>query len=182
MTSSEQSAQETATSPEPASSTPRGEAGRQDVPQQAPRHAGEAAYEEGAYQEGAYQDSGAAKGLTILAAVLMMVSGAWMFLEGLAAVIRGSFFVVLPHYIYSISVTGWGWFHLILGVIVAAVGAAVLTGRLWARVIAVAIVAASAVINFLYIPYQPWWSIALIAVDGLIIWALLVQRDEYTYT
>jgi hypothetical protein len=46
----------------------------------------------------------------------------------------------------------------------------------------VAIVAVSAIVNFLYIPYQPVWSIALIAIDGLIIWALLTPRRSDYYT
>ena len=47
----------------------------------------------------------------------MMISGVFGFFEGLAAIIRGSFFVVLPNYAYSLSATGWGWLHLILGVL-----------------------------------------------------------------
>jgi hypothetical protein len=165
MTSSDQSARDTATSTEAGATQP--EAAHQYVPRQAPRHAA---------AEGDTGPSGAATGLTITAGVLMVISGAWNFLEGLAALIKGSFFVVLPNYAYNISITGWGWFHLILGAVVALAGAALFTGRLWARLLGVAIVAVSAIVNFLYIPYQPVWSIALIAIDGLIIWALLASR------
>jgi hypothetical protein len=139
------------------------------VPRQAPRQADDVAAE----------PSGLAAGVTLAAAVLMMISGAWNFLEGLAALIRGSFFVVLPNYAYDISITGWGWFHLILGAAVAAAGIALLTGRLWARIVGIAFVAVSAIVNFLYIPYQPVWSIALIAIDGAVIWALLAMRSDY---
>ncbi|HEY3878055.1 MAG TPA: hypothetical protein VGM12_05600 [Trebonia sp.] len=170
MTSSEQSARETATSSQAGAAAPdavQSEAARQYVPRQAPRHAAD---------EAAAGPVGAATGLTITAAVLMVISGAWNFLEGLAALIRGSFFVVLPNYAYDISITGWGWFHLIVGAVVAAAGLALFTGRLWARMLGVAVVAVSAIVNFLYIPYQPVWSIAVIAIDGLIIWALLAPR------
>jgi hypothetical protein len=124
--------------------------------------------------------SGAAMGFTIAAAVLMMMSGVWNFLEGLAAIIRGSYFVVLPNYAYDLSVRGWGWFHLILGAVVAIAGVALLTDLLWARIAGVALAGVSAIVNFLYIPYQPVWSIALIAIDAVIIWALLAPRREYT--
>ena len=33
--------------------------------------------------------------------------------------------------------------------------------------------------NFLFIPYYPVWSVVLIAVDLLIIWALLSPRREW---
>jgi hypothetical protein len=124
--------------------------------------------------------TGAAMGFTIAAAVLMMMSGVWNFLEGLAAIIRGSYFIVLPNYAYNISVTGWGWFHLILGAVVAFAGAALLTDQFWARIVGVALAAVSAIVNFLYIPYLPVWSIALIALDVIIIWALLAPRRGFS--
>ena len=172
MTSSEQSARHAADSIQGAQTggpMPDQAAARDYVPRQAPRHAGPEAA----------GPIGAATGLTIMAAVLMMISGIWNFFEGLAALIRGSFFVVLPNYAYNISITGWGWFHLILGAVVAVAGVALLTNRLWARIIGIIIVSVSMVVNFLYIPYQPVWSIALIAIDAVVIWALLTPRREY---
>jgi hypothetical protein len=148
-----------------------GEAGRHRVPQQAPR------YDEGSAGNAGL--SGAALGFTALAAVLMIMSGILNFMEGLAALIRGSFFVVLPNYAYNISVTGWGWFHLILGLVVLAAGVGLFLDRAWARYVGVGIAAISAVINFLYIPYQPVWSIVVLAVDVAIIWALLTPRRRY---
>jgi hypothetical protein len=145
----------------------RQEAGRQYVPRQAPR-----------YDEGTRRPRGFAGGLTIAAAVMLMLSGLWDFFEGLAAIIRGSFFVVLPNYAYNISVSGWGWFHLIMGVVVFLTGACLFMDMLWARVAGIVIAAASAVINFLYIPYQPVWSIVVIAIDLAVIWALLTPRYE----
>jgi hypothetical protein len=41
--------------------------------------------------------------------------------------------VVLPDYAYSLPVSGWGWFHLILGCVVLAAGLALFTDKLWAR-------------------------------------------------
>jgi hypothetical protein len=145
----------------------RHEAGRQYVPRQAPR-----------YEEGADRPSGVAGGFTIVAAVMLMLSGLWDFFEGLAAVIRGSFFVVLPNYAYNISVSGWGWFHLITGVVVFITGACLFMDMFWARVAGVVIASASAIINFLFIPYQPVWSIVIIAIDMVVIWALLSPRRQ----
>ena len=168
MTSSDQSARDTATSAQGTQAdAPSGEAARQYVPRQAPRHGA---------SEASVGPSGAAMGFTIVAAVLMMLSGVWNFLEGLAAIIRGSYFVVLPNYAYDLSVRGWGWFHLILGAVVAIAGVALLTDKLWARIAGVALASISAIVNFLYIPYLPVWSIVLIAFDAVIIWALHSPR------
>jgi hypothetical protein len=123
---------------------------------------------------------GAIGGFTVLAAVLMMLGGLWGFLEGLAAVIRGSFFVVLPNYAYSVSATTWGWIHLILGVLIGIAGLALLVkDSLWARITGIVLASFSTIANFMFIPYSPVWSIVVIAIDLVIIWALLTPRDNW---
>jgi hypothetical protein len=124
--------------------------------------------------------AGTVVGPASMAAVLMMLAGIWGFLEGLAALLRGSFFIVLPNYAYSISATGWGWIHLIISVLVFAAGLALFVNDArWARVTGIVLVSCSAIANFMFIPYFPVWSIVMIAVDLLVIWALLVPRHEW---
>lgn len=120
--------------------------------------------------------SGLAMGLTLVAAVFMMIGGLFDFFEGLAALIRGQFFVVLPNYAFSVSVTGWGWLHLITGAVVFVVGAALLTDRLWARIAGVVVASLSAIMNFVMLPYYPVWGFVIIALDIFIVWALLSPR------
>jgi hypothetical protein len=122
--------------------------------------------------------SGAVIGWTVFAATVMMVSGLWDFLIGLAAVIRGSFFVQMPDYAYNVSVRGWGWIHLILGVVVFLAGAGLLTGKFWARVVGVTLAVCSLIANFMYIPFSPVWSIVVIALDVFVIWALTAPRQH----
>lgn len=158
-----------------AGGTQPADAARQYVPRQgsdAPRHA--AGYDDTRYADTG--PSGMVLGLTMTAAVLMMLSGVFSFLEGLAAIIRGQFFVVLPNYAFSVSATGWGWLHLILGILVFGAGAALLTDKLWARITGVVLVSFSAIANFITLPYYPVWSILVIALDAFIIWALLSPR------
>jgi hypothetical protein len=128
------------------------------------------------YAEG--EPRGAVLGFTLTAAVLMMVSGLWSFLEGLAAIIKGQFFVVLPNYVYNISVTGWGWIHLIIGAAVFVAGAFLFMDKMWARIVGVVLACISAVVNFLYIPYSPVWSVIVIGLDVFIVWALLAPRNQ----
>jgi hypothetical protein len=118
--------------------------------------------------------------VTFAAAVLLLLSGAFNFFEGLAAVIRGSYFIVLPNYAYNISVSGWGWFHLILGVVAFLTGCFLFVDSPIARVAGVIIASVSAIVNFLYIPYSPVWSVVLIAIDAVIIWALASPRRGLT--
>jgi hypothetical protein len=122
------------------------------------------------------EPSGAAIGLTILAAVFMMVTGVFGFFEGLAAVIRGSFFVTLPNYAFSLSATSWGVVHIILGALLFVAGAALMADQTWARITGVILAAFMMIANFVYLPYYPVWAIVVIALNAFVIWALLTPR------
>jgi len=108
-----------------------------------------------------------------LAGFLLILNGIWGFLVGLAAIIRGGFFVVHHGYAYTWSTTGWGWLQLILGCVLFAAGVSVLLGMLWARILGAVLAGFSAIASFMFIPYYPIWSIVVIATDLFIVWALL---------
>ena len=91
-------------------------------------------------------------GFTTFAAVMMVVLGAFDALQGLAAVIRKHYFVTTGDYVYKFNVTTWGWIHLVLGIIVALAGVALLRGVLWARIVGVAVAAVIAISNFMWLP------------------------------
>ena len=117
-------------------------------------------------------------GGAFFAGVLMIVVGIFGALEGLAAIIKDSFFVATPNYWINVDVTSWGWIHLVLGALVALVGFAVLAGQTWARVIGIILAALSAFANFMFMPYYPFWAILIIAIDIWVIWALCVWHPE----
>jgi hypothetical protein len=149
--------------------TRQGDAARQYVPRQAQ------GYETGYQERG---PRGAALGFTVLASVLMMLSGVWGFFEGLAAIIRGSFFVATRNYVYDMSAVGWGWIHLILGVLIAVAGVALLRDMLWARITGVVLASLIMISNFLFIPYYPFWAFVMIGLNAFVIWALLTPRRD----
>ncbi len=117
-------------------------------------------------------------GGAFFAGVIMIVAGCFGALEGLAGIVKGTFFVSAGNYWITTSASTWGWVHLFLGIIIALVGFAILAGQTWARVIGIIVVSLSAIANFLYIPYYPFWTILIIAIDIWIIWALCVWSPE----
>jgi hypothetical protein len=62
---------------------------------------------------------------------------------------------------------------------VAFAGFGLLSGRTWARVVGITLAALSATANFLFIPYYPFWSILIVAVNVLVIWALTAHGREF---
>jgi hypothetical protein len=113
-----------------------------------------------------------ALGTIFFAGAIMLMVGLFQFFQGLAALIKGSFYVVVPNYAYKVDTTAWGWIHMLLGVLVVAAGIYLFVGKLWARIIAILLALLSAVANFFFIPYYPVWSILIIALDVVVIWAI----------
>ncbi|WP_443049359.1 DUF7144 family membrane protein [Streptomyces sp. NBC_00178] len=114
----------------------------------------------------------AVTGWTTFAAVMMIFGGAMAILEGVAAIAKDDLFVSTRNYVFQFSLTGWGWVHLILGIVVVIAGCALFTGAFWARAVGVLLAGFLVVANFLWLPYYPFWSIVLIAINIFVIWAL----------
>ena len=124
------------------------------------------------------QESPWASGLTVFAAAMMMIGGVWHALAGIAALAHDDVYVTTPEYIYSFDLTGWGWVQLLLGILVAGAGFAIVKGQTWARIVGITLVCLSLIANFLFIPYYPLWSLTIIALDVAVIWALATYRRE----
>lgn len=113
-----------------------------------------------------------AGGTAFAAAALLLVASVLAVFQGIAALAGDdSLVVVSDGYIYEFSLTTWGWIHLVLGVIGIAIAIGIFTAATWARVCGIIIASLSIVANFLWLPYTPWWSVLIIAIDILVIWA-----------
>ena len=117
-------------------------------------------------------ESGWAMTGVAFAAAMMLMIGLFQVIAGLAAIINDEFFVPVRGYAFHLDITAWGWIHLILGLGMIVVGIGLFSRALWAGVIAVFLVVLSAIDNFFFIPYAPFWSLLVIALDVWIIWAL----------
>jgi hypothetical protein len=123
--------------------------------------------------------SGWAVGFTVFAAVMMIMVGVWQALAGLVAIFENEVYVPTRNYLFEFDLTAWGWIHLLLGAIVAFAGWGLLSGQTWARVVGITLAALSATASFLSIPYYPFWSMLIIAVDILVIWALATHGRQF---
>ncbi|TDE03388.1 DUF7144 family membrane protein [Jiangella asiatica] len=113
-----------------------------------------------------------ATGGLIFAATMMIMLGVFQALQGLVAIIDDDFFVVLPNYTFDLDISAWGWTHLIIGVLVAVAGFYLYTGSAVAAGVAIGLAGISAISNFFFIPYYPFWALLIIAIDIFVIWAI----------
>ncbi|MEO3790679.1 hypothetical protein ABGB14_10725 [Nonomuraea sp. B10E15] len=110
--------------------------------------------------------------------MMMVLAGLFNIITGLAAVLANRIYVQTPNRLLLFDVTTWGWLHLFLGVLVLATGIAVTAGQSWARVVGVILVMLNALTQLTWIAVNPWWSLAVIAVDVLVLYALIVHGSE----
>ena len=113
------------------------------------------------------------------AGVMMVMLGTFHVIQGLVALFQEEYFLVGKSGLtVHVDYTTWGWVHLIGGVIVLASGIGLFTGRYWARTVAVLVALVSAVVNIAFLSAYPIWSTIMIAVDILVIWAVMVHGSE----
>jgi hypothetical protein len=122
--------------------------------------------------------SGWAVGGTVFAGVILVLVGVFHLIAGLVAILDDQFYVVTRNYTYNLDVTGWGWIHLIAGALVVLAGMYVFSGATWARIVGITLAVLSAIANFFFIPYYPFWSLTIIALDVWVVWSLSRPVDE----
>ena len=118
-------------------------------------------------------------GWIAFAGTMMVLVGAFHAIEGLVALFQDSYFLVGRNdLVVHVDYTAWGWVHLIAGAVMALAGAFLFRGQMWARVVAVIAAFCSALINIAFLSAYPIWSTMMIAVDVLVIWAVMVHGRE----
>ncbi|MFI5662505.1 hypothetical protein [Streptomyces sp. NPDC051684] len=123
----------------------------------------------------------AAGGLTVFAAVMLFISGSMGFCRGLMAVLKDNVFLRTPDYTFEFDLTAWGWIHMVLGAVAVAVSFGLFVAMKWARILGVILAVLILIGNFLSIPYYPFWSLTLIAINALVIWGLCVVKRDTLY-
>jgi len=124
--------------------------------------------------------SGAAVGLTVFAAVMLIMIGIFQGIAAVAALVNDEFFVVGEEYIFTFDISTWGWIHLLIAALLIAAGVFLFRGAVWARTVGVVVATISAIVNFAWLPWYPIWGATMIAVDVFVIWALTVHGRDIT--
>ena len=130
------------------------------------------------------EPSGMAVGFTAFAGVMMIMVGVFQSVAGFGALLKDTVYVVGPEadYVFSFDATTWGWIHLLIGVVLILAGFGVFSGSVMARTVGVLIAGVSAIANFVFLFgwSQPFWSMLIIAIDVIIIWALTMHGRDIT--
>lgn len=117
-------------------------------------------------------------GWVYFAGILLALVGFFEAIAGFAALLQDEYIVVKPVLTITFSTTAWGWTHLLIGIILVLAGFAILAGKMWGRVVGIILAFISAVVNFMFIPTYPVWSIIVVVIDICIIYALVAHGAE----
>ena len=118
-------------------------------------------------------------GWIVFAGIILMTLGAFQVIEGLVALFKDSYYLVRPSgLVVNVDYTAWGWTHLLIGAVAIVTGLGLLVGNLIARIVGIGIAVLSAIVNLAFISAYPVWSTIIIALDVIVIFAIVVHGRE----
>ena len=116
-------------------------------------------------------------GWVLFAGIMLMLAGILNVLYGIAAISNSSFFVHNTRYILS-GLNTWGWVMLILGALQVVAAYSVWAGNRFGVWFGIAVAGLNSIGALLSIPAYPFWSLAVFAVDVLVIYGLAVYGGQ----
>jgi hypothetical protein len=116
-------------------------------------------------------------GWVTFAGALLLIAGALNVIYGIAAIGDSKFFVHDTKYILS-NLNTWGWVTLILGLLQLLAAFSLWSGGLYGRIFGIGAAGLSSIAALLSIPAYPFWSLAIFALDIIIIHQIATRGTE----
>jgi hypothetical protein len=117
-------------------------------------------------------------GWIAFAGILMIIGGILQGFYGLVAILNDEWVVWANAGAAYLDISQWGWVHLVWGVVMVLAGLGVMSGNILARTLGVVLAAITAVVNFMFIPVYPLWSITVVVVAIVVIYALVAHGRD----
>ena len=110
-------------------------------------------------------------GLVLFAGVLLLVSGFWNLIYGIAGIAQSHVFVANAHYVFG-NLRAWGWVTLIFAILLLIAGGGIMVGNQLARWFGVVVLGLNLIEQMFSIPSYPFWSLTIIALDVVALYGL----------
>jgi hypothetical protein len=112
------------------------------------------------------------------AGIMLITIGLFDIFQGIVALINDDFAVLVEDGVLVVDLTTWGWVHIIIGAVLVLAGAGVLSGSVWGRSLGVIVAILNALAQLTIMPAYPIWALIIIALDVIVIYALVVHGRE----
>jgi hypothetical protein len=116
-------------------------------------------------------------GLVTFGGVMLLIAAAFNLLDGVVALVNDDYYVV-DELLFG-DLTGWGLWWLGMGAAQLLAGWLVLARRGFGALLGIFLAGANALTHLMFLGAYPAWSIAIMVVDGMIIYALCTRLDEF---
>ncbi len=126
-------------------------------------------------RSGEGESSGA--GWVMFAGIMLLIVGVLNVIYGIAAVGDSKFFVHETQYILS-GLNTWGWVTIVLGALQILAAFSIWSGGAFGRWFGITVASLSAIGALLSMPAYPFWSLAVFAIDILIIYGLAAYGGQ----
>lgn len=119
-----------------------------------------------------------------LGAILILIISMLEFFEGLTAIIRGDYYHVTPDQIVVFDLSTWGWLTLIWSIVLAVIGFALLAAATWARWAAIVVLSLNFIVQLGFVgsAQYPLWALTALALNIVVLYALMVRWDDASET
>lgn len=111
-------------------------------------------------------------GWTVFAAIMLLVSGSFNIIWGLAAVLNDQVVRVGGQGVIVLDFTTWGWVHIVLGAIMLLVSWGLFSVAEWARWTAIVIATLDLVLQMTVITAFPLWALVVMTLNVIVIYQL----------
>ncbi len=118
-------------------------------------------------------------GWIIFAGVMLGLVGAFQLIEGFVALFEDGYYLVTRNgLVVHMSYTGWGWTHIALGAVNILAGFGLFAAKTAARIWAIFVAGVSAIVNLGFTAAYPVWTIMIVTLDVIIIYALCAHWND----
>ena len=115
-------------------------------------------------------------GWITFAATLFLVVGTFNIINGIALIVDDNYFRADELLFGDVSM--WGWLAIFMGAIQILIGFGIFAGGVLAQIFGIMWAGLNACLHLLAIGAYPAWSIIIMAIDGLVIYALTIYGGQ----
>jgi hypothetical protein len=117
-------------------------------------------------------------GWVAFASFALLLAGIFHLIAGFVALFKDDIYLSINNVAWVFSYSSWGWIHIIGGILSIIAAGSLMQGKMYGRIIAVIVAFFAAIANMAFIPIYPVWSIIMLVIDILVIWAVIVHGSE----
>lgn len=112
------------------------------------------------------------------ASLMMMLAGVFHIIAGFVALFQEDVFIAAPNALWVFDYSQWGWIHILGGLLALLAAGSLMQGKLFGRTMVILVAMFSAIANMAFVPVYPVWSLMIVTIDVLVIWAVSVHGGE----